>query len=66
MSAQPVDVLAVRWVPELCLHPNGMHEIRGGAANARLRPLVGYAPTYALAKAIAEAHNAALARCGGR
>lgn len=57
MSA-PVDVLAVRrWVAELAVSPNGLHEIREGAVNERERPLVGYATTYEQARAIADAHN---------
>lgn len=56
MSA-PADVLAARWVAELAVHPNGMHEIRAGAVNARERPLVAFAASYELAKAIADAHN---------
>ena len=46
------------WVAELSLSPNGMHEIRAGAVNQRERPLIAYAPTYALAQQIAREHNA--------
>lgn len=48
---------ARRWVAELALSPNGLHEIREGAVNARERPLVGYAANYDLACEIAALHN---------
>lgn len=61
VTGAPVDVLAARWVAELAAHPNGMHEIRAGAVNARERPLVAFAASYELAKAIADAHNCSAA-----
>lgn len=57
MATERVDVMAVRWVAELSVSPNGLHEIRAGAVNVRERPLVGYASTYELAKGIADDHN---------
>lgn len=52
----PVDVLAEKWVAELAVSPNGMHEIRAGHTNERERPLIGYAASYQIAKRIADDH----------